>query len=341
MTPRHISGVEKNYDWGDEITIRHTLGSPHDPGTKIAEIWFGTHPQGPSHLRYGTEWRPLADVTGGMTMLVKLLACAQPLSLQTHPTPEQAREGFAREEALGIARDAPNRMYRDDSDKPEMIVALSQFEALCGFAPVEQSVGFLRSLRLRGAASVLEQNGIEKYLAWAFEQRRTPRFLGAPAWLRTLRRLYPNDNALWIAPLLNHVVLEKGEALSLPAGNLHAYIRGFGLEVMKSSDNVIRAGFTPKHIDVAELLRIVDTTPLPNPVVSAGPDGTYPSPSPAFSVATLDHVNDHVDRHRIVYGHLGDWDGTRHIPRHPEVLFVEAGTRADFDGGVGWVCTQL
>jgi len=163
MTPRRIVGVEKNYDWGDEITIRHSMGLPSTRGTKVAEMWFGTHPMGPSVLgsaldepvgsgqihaiaRALGEAELLSSVTGPMTMLVKLLACAQPLSLQTHPTKEQAREGFAREEAFGIPRDAPHRMYRDESDKPEMIVALSRFEALCGFAPVDDSVEFLKSM---------------------------------------------------------------------------------------------------------------------------------------------------------------------------------------------------
>lgn len=341
MAPRRIAGVEKHYDWGDQFTIRHTLGLPHEPGTKVAELWFGTHPQGPSRFHDGTSWRPLTDITGEMTMLVKLLACAQPLSLQTHPTVEQAREGFAREEALGIPRDAPERMYRDESDKPEQIIALSRFEALCGFAPVDESVSFLRSIRLRRAASVLEQNGIRHYLEWAFRQPRSPRFLGAPQWLRRLRKMHPNDRALWVAPLLNHVVLEEGQSLSLPAGNLHAYIRGFGLEVMKSSDNVIRAGFTTKHVDVPELLRIVDTTPLLQPLVTADAHGHYPSPSGAFSVATLENVNEHVDRHRIVYGRLGNWDNSGPVLRHPEIVFIEAGTRADIESMYGWVCTQL
>ncbi len=341
MTPRRITGVEKHYDWGDELTIRHTLGEPHDPGTKVAELWFGTHPQGPSRFRDGTGWRPLSDITGEMTMLVKLLACSQPLSLQTHPTLEQAREGFAREESLGIPRDAPHRMYRDDSDKPEQVVALSRFEALCGFRTVDDAVSMLESIGWDDEARVLSSSGTDAYLAWAFEQEAPPSVAGAPEWLVRVAGLYPNDKGLRVAPLLNHVMLQPGESIALPAGNLHAYLHGFGLEVMKSSDNVIRAGFTPKHVDVPELLRIADTTPLPHPVVTADADGHYASPSGAFSVSTLDHVNDHVDRHRIVYGHLGNWDNEGTTVRHPEVVFIEAGTRADFGDARGWVCTQL
>ena len=250
MTPRRIMGVEKNYDWGDEITIRHTLGNPSERGTKIAELWWGTHPQGPSHLDTMRGGPLLQDVAGEMRMLVKLLACAQPLSLQTHPTAEQAREGFAREEARGIPRDAPQRMYKDESDKPEMIIALSRFEALCGFAPLDNSVEFLKSIGWKREAKLLASDGIAGYLKWAFKQDKRLSFWRAPKWMKNLRLRHPNDPALRIAPLLNHVVLSEGEALALPAGNLHAYLHGFGLEVMNSSDNVIRAGFTLSLIHI-------------------------------------------------------------------------------------------
>jgi mannose-6-phosphate isomerase len=339
MTPRRIVGVEKNYDWGDEITIRHHLGAPSTPGTKVAELWFGTHPQGSSRVgpQLGT---PLSDVTGEMTMLVKLIACAQPLSLQTHPTKEQAREGFAHEEAARIPRDAPHRMYRDESDKPEMIVAISKFEALCGFASIDHSVELLKSMGWTSEANTLSAEGIASYLAWSFGQDDIPSMSHAPEWLRRIAHLYPTDPALRIAPLLNHVVLEPGQALSLPAGNLHAYLHGFGLEVMNSSDNVIRAGFTTKHVDVNEFLRIVDTHQLSNPVVEVTMDGTYPSTSPGFTVGNSETINRHPDCHRVVYGELGDWDHSGFSIHHPEVVLVEAGTRAEFSSASLIVCTQ-
>lgn len=340
MTPRRIVGVEKNYDWGDEITIRHYFGDPSDRGTKIAELWWGTHPQGPSRVGPYPPGYLLSNITGPMTMLVKLIACAQPLSLQTHPTKEQAREGFAREEALGIPRDAPHRMYRDESDKPEMIVALSRFEALCGFAPVDDSVEFLKSMGWRKDAQFLSSRGISEYLRWALEEPARRSFRRAPAWLKRLRKLHKGDPALRVAPLLNHVILERGQALSLPAGNLHAYLHGFGLEVMNSSDNVIRAGFTNKHVDVHELLRIVDTSTLENPVVEMSTDGTFPSPSPIFTVGNLTTLHRYNDCHRIVCGYLGDWDNSKHLLRHPEVVLVEAGDSAEFPIGDAWVCIQ-
>lgn len=336
--PRRIIGVEKNYDWGDEITIRHTLGDPSTRGTKVAELWFGTHPQGPSRIIGPHE--PLSAVTGEMTMLVKLIACAKPLSLQTHPNLEQAREGFAREEQEGIPRDASNRMYRDESDKPETIIALSRFEALCGFAPTDDSVKFLRSIGWRKEADKLAKIGIAEYLKWAMSYEKRLSFWRAPLWLRTLHKLHPHDPALRIAPILNHVVLEPGQALSLPAGNLHAYLHGFGLEVMNSSDNVIRAGFTNKHVDANELFKIVDTSPLLQPVVEVSDDGMYPSPSAAFSVGNFSTLNRFPNCHRIIYGRLGNWDNSGPSIRHPEVVLVEVGEIADINSANMIVCTQ-
>lgn len=332
MTPRRIVGVEKNYDWGDEVTIRESLGLPTSQGQKIAEMWFGTHPQGTARIDT-PDGPPLSDIAGDMSMLVKLLSCDQPLSLQTHPTKQQAELGFAHEEALNIPRDAPHRMYRDHSDKPEMIVALSRFEALCGFATLEKSLALLTSMNWDAEASVLNQDGIATYISWAFQQPSPPSVDKAPEWLQRIAHLYPTDPALRVAPLLNHVILQPGEALSLPAGNLHAYLHGFGLEVMNSSDNVIRAGFTSKHVDVNELLKVVDTTPLLRPVVEMSEDGTYPSPSPLFSVSRANSVNDAPHFKRIAFGRFNNAE-------YNEVLFLDAGDTLDSPHAFGYVCTQ-
>lgn len=334
MTPRRIVGVEKNYDWGDEVAIRQSLGLPVVSGTKVAEMWFGTHPQGPAHIDTQSG-QLLSEIAGDMSMLVKLLSCQEPLSLQTHPTRKQAQDGFAREEALGIPRDAPHRMYRDDSDKPEMIVALSRFEALCGFAPINASIQFLTELGWSHQAESLSTLGISGYLKWAFQQPMPPTLQDGPPWLQKIFSLHPDDKALLIAPLMNHVILNEGEALCLPAGNLHAYLDGFGLEVMSSSDNVIRAGFTSKHVDVDELLRIVDTRTLENPIVHIGDDGVFPSPSPAFTVANASASSRFVEHHRIAFGKFSD----AKLP-HKEMCFLQAGVDAVLADAHGYVCIQ-
>jgi mannose-6-phosphate isomerase len=223
-----------------------------------------------------------------MNVLVKILACSSPLSLQTHPTKQQAERGFAKENAAAISRDDSRRVYVDDADKPEMLIALTPFEALCGFADIDTSVEKLRSMSWHEEADVLDMNGIDGYLLWAFDQRETPDMSSAPQWLQRIASLYPTDQCLRVAPLLHHLTLQPGEALALPAGNLHAYLNGAGLEIMTSSNNVVRAGFTSKHVDVAELLRIVDSSTLANPIVTPSVNGDwtqYASPTEAFDVS--------------------------------------------------------
>lgn len=333
-----VHGSIQHYDWGDIAALPRLLQREPD-GKPWAEIWFGTHPIAPAHID-ANNGPLLSTLSGEMTMLVKLLACASPLSLQTHPTQEQAKRGFAREESLGIDRTAPTRMYRDPSDKPEMMIALEPFEALCGFAPIASSVNLLRSMGWNNEADHLESNGIASYVSWAFQQPAAPLCHHAPQWLQNVAALYPNDKGLRVAPLLHHIVLQPGEAIALPAGNLHAYLRGTGLEIMKSSDNVVRAGFTSKHIDVDELLAIVDTSELEDPVVRPtvnGPWLHYPSPTHAFSVSALDSTRETnieaVNAHRLIFGMFHD---------APSMTFLAAGESATVPAnkGIFWVCTQ-
>lgn len=342
-----LVGHLQRYDWGDPTFIPGYLGLPAD-GHPWAEMWWGTHPLGPAHIDTG-DGPLLESVTGPMSMLVKLLACDAPLSLQTHPTPGQAREGFAREERAGIPRDDPTRMYKDDSDKPEMLVALTRFEALCGFRRPEDSAAQLRHMGWTEAASVLESHGIGFYLRWAFAQESPADVTLAPEWLRRIAHGHPDDSGLWVAPLLHHVVLQPGDALSLPAGNLHAYLRGAGLEVMKSSDNVVRAGFTSKHVDVDELLRIVDVSVLDDPVTRPTVQGAralYTSPTPSFAVSRIDwRPGDRMEAeptHRIVVGDLGlDGSGRGALLVPADEGFDFGGSSAPTGSGTVWVCTQF
>jgi mannose-6-phosphate isomerase len=281
-----VIGTAQHYAWGDTTFIPQLLGQT-PTNTPWAELWFGTHPTAPSHIE-SPDGPLLQSIAGDMKVLVKILACASPLSLQTHPTKQQAERGFAKENAAAISLDDSRRVYVDDADKPEMLVALTPFEALCGFADIDISVEKLRAMSWHEEADVLDMNGIDGYLLWAFDQRETPDMSSAPQWLQRIAGLYPTDQCLRVAPLLHHLTLQPGQALALPAGNLHAYLNGAGLEVMTSSNNVVRAGFTSKHIDVAELLRIVDSSTLENPIVSPSVEGDwthYSSPTEAFDVS--------------------------------------------------------
>ena len=258
---RRITGVVQHYDWGDLTAIPELLGVSGD-GQPWAELWFGTHPGGPS----STDEGPLHDISGDLTYLLKVLAAGEPLSIQTHPTSAQAAAGFAREDAAGLARDAPERIYRDPSPKPELLCALTPFEAVCGFKPFDETLAWFVAEGWDELAEHLAA-GPDAYLRWALDDgpHRLPD--GTPAWAQRIASRHPGDGGVLVALLLNHVILQPGEAIYLRAGILHAYLLGTGVEVMANSDNVVRGGLTNKHVDVDELLAVVDTTPLADPVI--------------------------------------------------------------------------
>jgi len=338
--PLRINGRVQHYEWGDPSFIPALLGVEPD-GSPWAEWWLGTHLSGPSTVLHDHSEQPLSELVGDLPFLVKVLACNQPLSLQTHPTITQARQGFEREVRNEIPITAANRTYKDTSDKPELLIALTEFEALCGFKDLDQAVADINSYGWRDEADLLDMNGVDGYVLWAFDQRETPDLADAPEWLRNIAARWPNDPALRVAPLLNHVVLKPGEAICLPAGNLHAYLNGAGFEVMNNSDNVVRAGFTNKYVDKHELQRIVDTTPLEAPVVHAEEHhgvAVYPSPSDAWTVTRLsiDHaINiDEAMTPRI----LVITSGTCNVGEAGHAYVVEAGESLHLVGeGTAWL----
>ena len=221
-----------------------------------------------------------------LPFLLKLLAAGSPLSLQVHPDLDQAAAGFAEEEANGVPLDAPHRNYRDTNHKPELICALTPFDGLCGFRPAAETAELLDALgvdELKPYADLLrarpESDALREVFtavltaepeamartvarAAASAARRAAeepdhRFAGAWAACVDIAREYPGDPGVIAALLLNHVRLAPGEALFLGAGVPHAYLEGLGVEIMANSDNVLRCGLTPKHVDVPELLRVV------------------------------------------------------------------------------------
>jgi mannose-6-phosphate isomerase len=235
-----------------------------------------------------------------LPFLLKVLAAASPLSLQAHPTAAQAAAGFAREQAAGIPLDAPNRNYTDSDAKPEIIYALEDgFEALCGF----RSIASLRELIIRlieldaaspGSGGQTLQRWLERcsdeaslraVFGWLISEGpgvrelidRVVEIAGAhPGEFATVVRLaaaHPGDPGIVISLMLNQVTLRRGEVLFLPAGNIHAYLRGVGIELMNSSDNVLRGGLTEKHVDIDELLAVLDFTPGPPPYLGGTPAG--------------------------------------------------------------------
>ncbi|MFC0682062.1 mannose-6-phosphate isomerase, class I [Lysobacter korlensis] len=337
-----ITNAPRDYAWGSRTAIPEFLGTPPSGGPE-AELWLGAHPGSPARLADGSgDLRTVLD--DRLPFLLKVLAAASPLSLQAHPTPAQAEEGFAREEASGVPIDAPNRSYKDPFHKPELLVAVSDtFDALCGFRPVAEILASLARLpasagledlrgRLTGDGSlpavfkwlITRGEGVEELVAEL--PRRAAGVEGLE--FETVRRLaagFPGDPGIVISLLLNTVRLSRGEALYLPAGNIHAYLEGLGIELMAASDNVLRGGLTAKHVDVPELLKVLDFTPRPIPylepevtssgvrifrpdvpdfalaevMVDGGGEARVPLPGPAIALCTggAVHVSGgHADR---------------------------------------------
>ena len=330
---RRLTGHVQHFAWGSHTEIPSILRKDPD-GRPWAEYWLGTHPGGHAFLEDG---RALADliheephVLGAATetqfgarlpFLMKILSASSPLSLQAHPSREQAEVGYARESLLGLHPSDPVRSFKDDWPKPEAIVALTPFEGLLGFRDPVETAGLFEGLgvadelasvigplRDRRAAPALEEVFLDvlslderRYLvdvvlAAAVERLHAPGSLGEFA--RTAVELdehFPGDPGILAALLMNRFALQPGEAVALEAGVMHAYLRGTGVEIMANSDNVIRGGLTKKHIDVDGLLHVVDFTPLVPHILNAeGADGiyVYPTPFPEFELWLVSPVSD-------------------------------------------------
>jgi len=307
-----ITNTPRDYAWGARGAISELFGA--EPTTAPeAELWLGSHPGSPSRI-VGSDETLVDVVDGRLPFLLKVLAAGSPLSLQAHPTMEQAAEGFARENAAGIPLDAPHRNYRDAFHKPEIIYALSDdFEALCGFRSLGDLRGELETLVARDGSDgpiagwIARLDGsLRDVFEWLISRgpgvdelvaRLTELADDSTPALETVGRLaaeYPGDPGIAISMMLNRVTIHRGEVLYLPAGNIHAYLEGVGIELMASSDNVLRGGLTPKHVDVEQLLEVLDFTPLPVPFLEASEPSTgvrvFAPDIPDFvlSVVTLD-----------------------------------------------------
>ncbi|WP_432558547.1 mannose-6-phosphate isomerase, class I [Granulicoccus sp. GXG6511] len=324
-----LTGVIQDYAWGSLDGIPATLGTPQT-GAPQAEYWLGAHPKAPSTLPDGTPLDAhLAErpaLIGAATVsrfgprlpfLLKVLSADRALSLQAHPSRAQAIEGYARENRDGVALDALDRNYRDDWPKPEAVIALTEFHGLCGFRDPAQTRALFAQLGLSATDDLMlplaEPDGIARvFLSFlALEDLYADVVAevvdAARAALRTaepgtdfhlfcttaveLAEDYPGDPSLLAALMLNRILLQPGEAFFMPAGNLHAYLRGTGIEVMSNSDNVLRGGLTPKHIDVDELAQVLDFTPgfpgLIEPVEVAPGVLHYPTEALEFAVFQL------------------------------------------------------
>ncbi|SDK29607.1 mannose-6-phosphate isomerase, class I [Nonomuraea jiangxiensis] len=325
--PMRLATAVRPYDWGSVTALPELFGT-EPTGRPQAELWMGAHPGDPSTVDGTPLDRLIAgDPTGTLgeraatrfgpvlPYLLKVLAIERPLSLQVHPTSEQAAAGFAEENARGIALDDFARTYKDSSHKPEMVCAITPFHGLCGFREPAATAALLERLGLPdlrpwidtlrtlepGAAlravfsSMLDDASrplraqVERALLDLGPLGRDGDDLAVHA---DIARACPGDPGVVAALLLHHVTLLPGQALYLGAGVPHAYLGGIGVEIMANSDNVLRCGLTTKHIDVPELMRVVDFTPgdpfLVRPEDGGPGEHHYRPPVPEFALTRYD-----------------------------------------------------
>jgi mannose-6-phosphate isomerase len=271
-----IENQARDYAWGSTVLLADVLGFK-ETGEPMAEVWFGNHPGSPSRTLSGVS---LADIRPEpLGFLLKFLAAAIPLSIQVHPSKQKAAEGFARENAAGLALDDPNRSYKDANPKSESLVAITEFEVLAGIRPAHEVASILESLEQFVTANSLEFKALLDVAKTNPDQLFGEVLAGAVDYSALVAELAANlkspsrpeqellidlfaefgaDKGALLAIFMRHFVLQPGEALSVPPGTPHSYLRGLGLEIQDNSDNVLRAGLTPKLVDGNEFLHVLD-----------------------------------------------------------------------------------
>lgn len=361
-----LEGALRSYAWGSRTAIAALRGLPVPTPHPEAELWLGAHPGDPARvvtddgtqsLLEVVEADPVGQLGSGsvgtfgerLPFLLKLLAAEEPLSLQAHPSAEQAREGFAKENDAEIPLDSSVRNYPDPNHKPELVVALTTFEALAGFRDPRRTVKLLSAIdvpELQSYAGLLagqpDSDGLRalfttwitlpppvlaslmpavlegcvRYLANGGDSE----FVAEVRTALELGEAYPGDAGVLASLLLNRITLEPGQGLYLDAGNLHAYLHGMAVEVMANSDNVLRGGLTPKHVDVPELLKVLDFESANIPVLESDQIDTavefdYTTPAPEFALARLELGSDDPERSTIALE-----------PGRPRILLCTAGS---------------
>ncbi|MFQ1792773.1 mannose-6-phosphate isomerase, class I [Aeromonas veronii] len=319
----------QGYDWGSHDSLTTLFGIPNPQGKPQAELWMGAHPNGCSDVVVAGQTQKLSTLIerapaavlgeatlarfGSLPFLFKVLCAEKALSIQVHPSKAQAETGFAKEEAAGIDAKAANRNYKDPNHKPELVFALTPYQAMNGFRAIPAILALFERVNLAAIADltaalaasqneaglqhffhqllVLEGARKEEALAGLLTYAAAHQDEETFALITSLAAQYPGDVGLFSPLLLNVVTLQPGQAMFLDACTPHAYVRGTGLEIMANSDNVLRAGLTPKYIDVAELLDCTRCQAKPDDQILLAPrcDGAVqhfdvPVPDFTFSV---------------------------------------------------------
>ncbi|PFG57839.1 mannose-6-phosphate isomerase type 1 [Vibrio sp. ES.051] len=328
-----MNNVIQNYAWGSTTSVSQLFGIENPADEPQAELWMGAHPNGCSMVMANCKETKLSELIaqdvnaflneevatrfGELPYLFKILAAEKALSIQVHPNKQQAELGFSLEEKQGIPLTAANRNYKDPNHKPELVYALTEYQAMNGFRPISEIISFFSELaipELHGLVDDLITNQTPTSLATFFsgllslkgaQKEMALTVLLAQARLTdlplfnlilALEKQYPGDIGLFAPLLLNVITLQPGEAMFLDAETPHAYLQGTGLEIMANSDNVLRAGLTQKYMDVEELVACTRFDEKPFDSLLLEPienDGIleYPIPVDDFKFALIPHAN--------------------------------------------------
>ena len=376
-----LKNTIQEYAWGSTCAIPDLLGQPNSENRPQAELWMGAHPKAPSMAYHNGHWVSLQQLIAQypesilgpnvaqqfhhhLPFLFKVLAAAKPLSIQAHPDLDQAQAGFQKENAQKIPLDAANRNYRDNNHKPECICALTPFWALSRFRRIPNILSFLQQLQLKQLNGLTTEfnrkptiQGLQQFYTSLMsldpvQKKRVveeavqnagdldtsqPEF----EWMLKLAEHYPEDIGVLSPIFLNLICLQPGQAIYLDAGELHAYLEGLGIELMANSDNVLRGGLTPKHVDVPELLRVLkfkdQDISLLTPEATVANELVYRCPTAEFvlSVISLQDSSEYQSpRQRNVeiiictQGHLtivdSDLQTETHLPQGASVIVSAA-----------------
>jgi mannose-6-phosphate isomerase len=321
----------QEYAWGSRTFIPELLGRAAVQEKPLAEMWMGAHPKAPSSVFVEDRWTSLLDLirrnpeeilgqdfaerfSNTLPVLFKVIAADRPLSLQAHPSLSQAREGYLRENKKGVPPGDSHRNYIDLNHKPEIFTPLCPSWVLAGFRPVSEILELFHTVPMTTLESELgtlrchpDQDGLRTFFhaLMTLEEKKRIRVIAEVLhhtgtalsdhpinrWLTELNREYPGDVGALSPLLLNLIELQPGQAVYTPPGELHAYLRGAGIELMANSDNVLRGGLTTKHMDVPELMSVLTfqggqkEVIEPYPVTEA--ESVYPTPAAEFSLHVL------------------------------------------------------
>ncbi|MDP4212862.1 MAG: mannose-6-phosphate isomerase, class I [Bacteroidota bacterium] len=329
-----IKGQVQHYAWGGDFYLPKLLNLPVNKGETYAEYWLGAHNTGSAELISGdaekillkdyihaypaeTLGQKAAARFGGLPYLLKVLDVKEMLSIQVHPAKAEAQRDFESENARGIELSAPQRNYKDNNHKPELMLALSEFWLLHGFKPVKTldrilheipELHFLVPVFGNGNYKALYQHVMEMPQAQVNRHLKTLLDRIVPHYQN--EKLKKNKEDFWAARaaitysqkgdvdrgifsiyFFNLLQVQPGHAVFQDAGVPHAYLEGQNVEIMANSDNVLRGGLTPKHVDVPELLKHMKFEPtVPHIIHGVEKEkaiSLFPTPAPDFELGRI------------------------------------------------------